>query len=122
MESNTLYECIQFPKNKHKLLYKNKRDSKFSRARLWMLFLSFSQQESPEFVHLDSIGNSGVHADLLQFQNQGHFSYVFFPVIYFLHLRFLKTRNRWSNTGSSEQTAYQNVCVEARGSHVLHSC
>lgn len=38
-----------------------------------------------------------------------------FSVIYFLHLRFLKTRNRWTNPSSSEQTAYQTPHLEDPG-------
>lgn len=45
----------------------------------------------------------------------------FFFSCYFLHFRFLKTRNRWDNPGSSEQTAYQTACVEAWLSSALHS-
>ena len=48
-------------------------------------------------------------------QEPGAFFIFDFPFVYFLHLRFLKTKNRWTNPSSSEQTVYGTPCVEQRG-------
>lgn len=92
------------------------KDLKILNSTIWKLLSSFRAGS------LAGFGASGWNrwlrstSRLAVIQEPEAFFIFVFSVIYFLHLRFLKTRNRWTNPGCSQQTAYPTPRLEKQGS------
>lgn len=84
-------------------------------SKIWILLFSLSPGHPAGASSSGRIKRFRKTSRLTAIQELGAFSIFVFSVIYFLHLRFLKTRNRWTNPTSSEQTAYQTPCLEDPG-------
>lgn len=92
------------------------KDGEIFKGKIWMFLFSFQPGNPTGFGASGWSARFGSTCRLSAIQEPGAFFIFVFPVIYFLHLRFLKTRNRWTNPSSSEQTASQAPCVEERSS------